>query len=794
MFDRHHKNIACVLMCAGIVFLFIWHLLFCVVTVKGNSMYPSLRDGDKVLIFKTKRVNRGDVVLVNVPSKISMKGCDRLCLKRVIALPGDVVYADDGRWLNKTTGRDYLNPIMSKALRSVSLDELTERYGVFTSVFPYDEQEYDIKNSCERVIPYSGMLKMRTSFYSRALDYESREISDNSHLCQTDCCFIVGDNVFDSRDSRYYGPVPFAEVKGKVVCRIKNNSDRELEKVLRMAGTNRAELEKVLLYCKNDELKYRSAVYLIKNMPGHFSYSLSGEDELLKNGLAKMYKVGRVSSEGLMSNIKCNRRKLYDVENITSSFLNENIDAAVTAYRERPWNRTLPFEDFCELLLPYRVGTEPLQSWRSQYKEKYSYILDSLYLGSDPIEAVNSVYNSLNGQLFMYYPSFNLPNLGPEFFMENRIGGCREICDFTLYLLRALGLPVATDFYNQQNIHSWNVVRDINGEYVQFLFDRFGGNEAVRGGGDGRTKGKVWRQHFSSPYVIDVTSDYFPENVYKVKCCLGLPGRRVGLGMFVNAHWYSVFQGVSSVNSVSYYNIEPGTVYIAIDEQNKTISYPFVPQFDGAISYFEPDVKKLRNVVVKRKLRVTNYLRSRMKEVDGTTLWGLDDDSGVMDHLGSLYSSISNDEVLDVNGGEYDYLIIKPNQSGYVCLAELMVISDDGSIVEYQGASEMCDGDPLSYYEQSGSVALRFKRRSKIKTVVWTPKNDDNFVRVGDRYELFYQNGKKGWVSLGVQEAKSNSLVYENAPSNALFWLHNKDRGRAEEVFYINDEGEQVFL
>ena len=52
-----------------------------------------------------------------------------------------------------------------------------------------------------------------------------------------------------------------------------------LEYALCMAEDNRAELEKVLSYYKDDPEKYAAAVFLIENMPAHISYR---DDEIDK--------------------------------------------------------------------------------------------------------------------------------------------------------------------------------------------------------------------------------------------------------------------------------------------------------------------------------------------------------------------------------------------------------------------------------------------------------------------------------------------------------------------------------
>ena len=80
----------------------------------------------------------------------------------------------------------------------------------------------------------------------------------------------------------------------------------------------------------------------------------------------------------------------------------------------------------------------------------------------------------------------------------------------------------------------------------------------------------------------------------------------------------------------------------------------------------------------------------------------------------------------------------------------------------------------------------------EVNSIVYIPRNDDNFIRVGDNYELFYQKGKDGWQSLGKKTAVDYVLIYDNVPDNALLWLRNYSRGREERPFYY-DKGQQIF-
>jgi hypothetical protein len=87
---------------------------------------------------------------------------------------------------------------------------------------------------------------------------------------------------------------------------------------------------------------------------------------------------------------------------------------------------------------------------------------------------------------------------------------------------------------------------------------------------------------------------------------------------------------------------------------------------------------------------------------------------------------------------------------------------------------------------------LDFGKPASISRFRYLPRNDDNFIKEGEEYELFYRENNQ-WVSLGKQTGSSKQyLEYANAPLNALFWLRNHTKGREERIFTY-ENGRQVW-
>ena len=83
------------------------------------------------------------------------------------------------------------------------------------------------------------------------------------------------------------------------------------------------------------------------------------------------------------------------------------------------------------------------------------------------------------------------------------------------------------------------------------------------------------------------------------------------------------------------------------------------------------------------------------------------------------------------------------------------------------------DGNPDTSFDyihpDGGWTGMDFGSPHRVEKVVYTPRNEVNFIYKGNLYELFYWGGGK-WNSVGRQMAVSDSIVYSGF-QGALFYL-----------------------
>ena len=154
------------LLIAFAIAAFIRYFLFTPIVVDGDSMMPTLEDGDRMIVNKIGYTignpDRFDIVVFHAP-----EGKDYI--KRVIGLPGDhVEYIDDQLYINGE---------------------------------PIDE-------------PYLDQYKVEITEGNLTGDFKLQDINPSLDVIPEGHVFVMGDNRRFSKDSRHIGVVDIDEIIG----------------------------------------------------------------------------------------------------------------------------------------------------------------------------------------------------------------------------------------------------------------------------------------------------------------------------------------------------------------------------------------------------------------------------------------------------------------------------------------------------------------------------------------------------------------------------------------------------
>ena len=608
-----------------------------------------------------------------------------------------------------------------------------------------------------------------------------------------------------------------------------------LTEALERAGDNRTELETVLTHYADMPEKQAAARWLIANMPGHYGY----EGSLLDSAETTLATIANLSTMTSLSDSVLEiwkHRNLHslprrpDLASITAKMLIENIDQAYAQWKKRKWNKRLSFEDFCEYILPYRIGDERLTNWRPVYDSIFAKRLDSLYNGDDVLEAVKIVsqlIDSLGPRA--YNDQISSPYRDPLSLLTVRVGTCRDDCSRMVSAMRSCGIPVTIDHLMPSPEfgigHTWISVLDIkSGLWLPYGYDQMPltRDSIVT---DGRVKGKVYRYMFErqrAPQSIpenvriesnhsrvkDVTANYFGHNSVDVNC--------YGEGTPLLAAWTGgkfviIGTGHRKGNKARFDDVEPGVILFPAIYKNDTISaagYPFIVENDGTISVMRPDKKNNEKVSALRKIplgwRKREWLDKRIMgmviEVDADKRF-LNSDTLVK--ISSPLDSSFRVFAL-ANPIKAQYMRISPSVTGEIMLSELTLSESDDAkdtinfkietpLAKHLSPKNLSDNNKLTYTEIPGSIKViaRIKMPSVIRRVELTARNDDNFIVEGREYELFWHDGSRGWQSAGRKVATERSVSFD-VPKGAVCIVRCLTTGREEQPFIWRD-GRQMF-
>lgn len=332
----------------------------------------------------------------------------------------------------------------------------------------------------------------------------------------------------------------------------------EVEAALEKAKANRPELEKVLAHYAGSPERLAAARFLIGNMEGH-GYVVFGlfdkeGNEIPFDALAyKNFQEAEAAYDALEKQhgpLEFKRKSFAeDLENIRADFLIENIDVAIEAWRGDPWASQIPFEVFCETILPYRGSEEPLVPWRRSCRERLHDVYRSLDTTS-PEVAGRAVLEAAGkwirfNDIYYLHPT----DQGYDEMCRTKLGRCEDISNMMAYAARASATLCATDYTpawaDRDNNHAWEVLLDAHGRGKGPLFHRaakvyrktFAVQRASLGAIRGEEPAPRW---LSSTHFKDVTREYI--DTTDVRLDLGHPaGRRFAyLCVFNGGEWIAI--------------------------------------------------------------------------------------------------------------------------------------------------------------------------------------------------------------------------------------------------------------
>ena len=611
-----------------------------------------------------------------------------------------------------------------------------------------------------------------------------------------------------------------------------------LDRVLEQAGPHRAELESVLTHYQNEPLKRKAAEFLIVNMPGKYTLDgpfLTHYYEALDSIQALPY----IYSEDMRTFYDSIYEfpqwktlvKRYDLQTIKADYLIAHIDAAFEAWQS-PWAKDLSFEEFCEYLLPYRMGNERLEPWMQDFRAKYQPIVDSLGTTS-----LDSIYMAISNRFigFRCFTPPYVPDCRPSSLERIRIGSCYSYGSLGIYIFRSLGIPIVREstpnWSNHAMGHEWTTIK-VNGKnYPILLGDRDSLGQHMK-----RfvyRPSKIYRNYygqyqpliadetdvpplFRDSRVKDITAEYIRTEDIELVDVFSLndsPQKYAYLAVFNHQTWNPVAYGKRKGEGYCFEDVSLNAVYLPVyyyKNEYHQAYYPIKVDSSGSWIPLIPDTLHRRSVTLRRKFMDVSPRKWANAMAGGCFVFGKDLHFTHSDTLwvDTLYDYAFQTRTLE---GVYRCMKYIPSIHAEGNIAEIEVYNKEGKRIEgnimgnyqpiYLGSMESMqrafDGNALTYSsagpEQTDAwLGLDFGKPVKLGKLVYLPRSDDNFIREGELYELFYWDG--GWRSLGQQigSRELQYLTYENVPDHALLLLRDWTKGKEERIFTYED-GKQVW-
>lgn len=605
-------------------------------------------------------------------------------------------------------------------------------------------------------------------------------------------------------------------------------------------------VDSVNTYYKNANFEKKIAVeYLLNNIP----YHTSKYDQKLSSYYNKLKFINKTYTypmccqhyEELYNTLpQMEPSYISDMNVITAKYIIDNIEKAFVTWKKSDYCKHLSLQDFCEYILPYKIGNENLESWRDQLHEEYASKIDwmkkeddkkfssywaALYI-NDQIKKLGFHINSI-----YHYGSVDLP---VSVLRNLRMGECTDYAELTAYIMRACGIPVGVDFTPQwpyrSSGHYWNTLLDNTGKNIPFMGGESNPGYPCKAG---NIIAKVYRKTFavqpnSLPNIIgessepipsifnthfikDVSSEYLKGETltinYDTLCWPNLKRKVMYLSLFNNKEWIPIAYSKIIDNQVSFDNLGRGVVYLPTLwslRGSLQADYPIEILKNGEKKFLIPDTTKVIKLIMSRKYpKFGSSLYYSQRIVGGYFECANTPDFKKAIKCATITRNpeMHYDSLTINSNGKYRFWRYVSPKKGHCNIAEIKfkeknrtispitLFNDNLAEVGYE-TKYAFDNDELTFYEGKNAdenwIAVDMGKPVKVDRIVYLPRNDDNNVVPGHFYRLDYYDKCK-YVSLGTKIATGYSIEFDNVPSNALYILHDLSKGREERIFTIEN-------
>ena len=373
------------------------------------------------------------------------------------------------------------------------------------------------------------------------------------------------------------------------------------------SGSLNKELRKALSHYNSskDTLKYRAMACLIRGLP-YQAYSEIADTTTLsiildkandsRNNPAQLTSFKKDLDQLVEHSVILTRR---DVDIIDADFLINNVELAFEAW-QKPWARSLSFDEFCRYILPYKSPGQKPHRLRAFFLQQYSALCDSLPIGASRRVVCAAICQRLQKQ-YEFVPSFGrrtVPILSTEAMLRCRVGRCSDLTRLGGEVMRALELPVAHElgaWGNYGGTHTWNVLYEDH-KFLPFAFTDappgtvFKCEATVADQHYRRKRSKVWRYSYLPTVpgegIVSVDSLLEDVSASTLSCTnVVLPlvdsiaSQNIVLCTFAGGRWVPVSKGILANTHVSFKEMGKAICYLPASVDSKQRITPIAPPF-----------------------------------------------------------------------------------------------------------------------------------------------------------------------------------------------------------------------